>query len=192
MNYNELDIALKDFGRYVVEQSKANLQKDKKGGGDLYNSISYKFRQETNAFLLEFLMEDYGMFQDQGVKGANPENVSPNSKIRGQQAPNSKYRFGSGSKRGTFKTFASKMAEFAKNKNIRFRIPKGKKGAGQFKAGNYKSMGYVIAKNIYNRGLKPSYFFTEPFEKAFANLPDEVLNQFSIDVENQLTLGIKN
>ena len=30
MNYNELDIALKDFGRYVVEQSKANLQKDKK------------------------------------------------------------------------------------------------------------------------------------------------------------------
>jgi hypothetical protein len=52
-------------------------------------------------------------------------------------------------------------------------------------------MGYVIAKNIYNRGLKPSYFFTKPFEEAFANLPDELLNQFAIDVENQLTLGIK-
>ena len=58
MNYNELDIALKDFGRYVVEQSKANLKKDKKGDGDLYNSISYKFRQETNAFLLEFLIRN--------------------------------------------------------------------------------------------------------------------------------------
>ena len=143
MNYNQLNKALKDFGRYVVDQSKANLKKDKKGDGDLYNSISYKFRQETNAFLLEFLMEDYGTFQDQGVKGANPDKVSPNSK------------------------------------------------KGQFAKGGYKSMGYVIAKNIYNRGLKPSYFFTEPFEKAFANLPDEVLNQFSIDVENQLTLGIK-
>ena len=186
MNYNQLNKALKDFGRYVVEQSKVNLKKDKKGDGDLYNSISYKFRQETNAFLLEFLMEDYGTFQDQGVKGANPDKVSPNSKIRGQQAANSKYRFGSGSKRGTFKTFTEKMAQFAQSKNIRFRDKK-----GQFAKGGYKSMGYVIAKNIYNRGLKPSYFFTEPFEKAFANLPDEVLNQFSIDVENQLTLGIK-
>ena len=191
MTNNELNKTLKAFGQLVVDQSKANLQQDKKGDGQLYNSISYNLIQEANAFLLEFLMEDYGMFQDQGVKGANPENVSPNSKIRGQQAPNSRYRFGSGSKRGTFKTFAAKMAEFAKNKNIRFRIPKGQKGAGQFKTGNYKSMGYVIAKNIYNRGLKPSYFFTKPFEQAFANLPDELLNQFAIDVENQLTLGIK-
>ena len=191
MNYNELDIALKDFGRYVVEQSKANLKKDKKGDGDLYNSISYKFRQETNAFLLEFLMEDYGMFQDQGVKGANPENVSPNSKIRGQQAPNSKYRFGSGSKRGTFKTFATKMAEFAKNKNIRFRIPKGKKGAGQFKAGNYRSMAYVIASNIYNRGIKTSNFFTTPFERSQQKLGDELLDSFILDVEKQIIYGEK-
>jgi hypothetical protein len=36
-------------------------------------------------------MEDYGKFVDKGVKGANPSNVSPNAKIRGQQAPNSPY-----------------------------------------------------------------------------------------------------
>jgi len=186
MTYNELNKTLKAFGKYVVEQSKANLEKEKKANGDLYNSISYKWRQETNAFLLEFLMEYYGMFQDQGVKGADPKNISPNTKIRGQQAPNSPYRFGSGTKKGTFKTFKAKMAEFAQSKNIRFRNKK-----GQFAKGGYKSMGYVIAKNIYNRGLKPSYFFTKPFEEAFANLPDELLNQFAIDVENQLTLGIK-
>ena len=29
---------------------------------------------------LDFYMEDYGMFQDEGVKGANPSKVSPNSK----------------------------------------------------------------------------------------------------------------
>jgi hypothetical protein len=186
MTNNELNKTLKAFGKYVVDQSKANLEKDGKGGGELYNSVSYNLIQEANAFLLEFLMEDYGMFQDKGVKGADPENISPNTKIRGQQAPNSPYRFGSGSKRGTFKTFQSKMAEFAKKKNIRFRNKK-----GQFAKGGYKSMGYVIAKNIYNRGLKPSYFFTKPFEQAFANLPDDLLNQFAIDVENQLTLGIK-
>jgi hypothetical protein len=35
-------------------------------------------------------------------------------------------------------------------------------------------------------------FFTKPFQKAFASLPDKILEQFAIDVENQLTLGIKN
>ena len=87
MTNNELNKTLKAFGKYVVDESKANLEKDGKGGGELYNSVSYNLIQEANAFLLEFLMEDYGIFQDKGVKGADPENISPNSKIRGQQAP---------------------------------------------------------------------------------------------------------
>jgi hypothetical protein len=34
-------------------------------------------------------MEDYGVFQDKGVKGKDPSKVSKNAKIKGQQAPNS-------------------------------------------------------------------------------------------------------
>ena len=75
-------------------------------------------------------MEDYGKFQDKGVKGKDPSKVSPNAKITGQQAPNAPYRFGSGSQRGTFKSFVKRMSIFAKQKNIRFRqnkIVNGKK-----------------------------------------------------------------
>jgi len=40
-NYKQLGLALEKYGKYVVHQSKSNVTKDKKGGGDLYNSISY-------------------------------------------------------------------------------------------------------------------------------------------------------
>jgi hypothetical protein len=52
-------------------------------------------------------------------------------------------------------------------------------------------MAFVLQRSIFAQGLKPTMFFTKPFEKAFKRLPDEILEQFAIDVENQLTLGIK-
>ena len=66
MKYNNLEKAIEKYAKYVVQQSKSNLTRDKKGGGDLYNSISYDLDVETNAFLLDFLMEDYGAFVDLG------------------------------------------------------------------------------------------------------------------------------
>ena len=70
--YKQLNKALNDFGKYVVQQSRTNLTKDGVSKGALYDSISYDLIVEKDAFLLEFLMEDYGIFQDKGVKGANP------------------------------------------------------------------------------------------------------------------------
>ena len=49
-------------------------------------------------------MEDYGVFQDKGVKGKDPSKVSPNAKITGQQAPNSPFKFGTG-KTGNYNEF---------------------------------------------------------------------------------------
>ena len=187
MDFLKTSEVLNKFGKYVVQQSKSNLTKDKKGNGALYNSIAYTLDVEKNIFLLDFLMENYGDFVDQGVKGKNPSRVSPNSKIQGQQAPNSKFKFGSGTKRGTFKKFASKMAVFAKSKNIRFRQGK----SGKFAKGNYKSMGYVIASNIYNRGLKPTMFFTKPFEQAFNKLTPDITKSFLLDIEQGIILGTK-
>lgn len=186
MNFKNTNKALRDFGDYVVQQSRTILTKNKKGGGELYNSIKYTLDEEQKGFILDFYMEDYGIFQDEGVKGANPSKVSPNSKIKGQQAPNSPFRFGSGSKRGTFNKFVDKMILFAKSKNLRFRDKK-----GQYAKGSYKSMGYVVAKNIYNRGLKPTYFFTKPFEAAFKRLPEELVKDFVLDIEKGIILGTK-
>ena len=94
MDFLKVNKILNDFGKYVVQQSKSNLTKDKKGNGALYNSIKYKLDTEKDIFLLDFLMENYGDFVDQGVKGKDPSKVSPNAKIKGQQAPNSQFKFG--------------------------------------------------------------------------------------------------
>ena len=73
-----------------------------------------------------------------------------------------------------------------KKKNVRFRDDKGK-----YVKGNYKSLAYVIAGNIYNRGIKPSLFFTKPFEQGFKKLPDELLKAYGLDVEEFLKYTIK-
>jgi len=158
--------ALEKYAKYVIQQARSNLARDGKGKGSLYQSLSYKIKGSK----ISFLAENYGVFVDQGVKGNDPSKVSPNARIRGQQAPNSKYRFGSGKSNRTFQEFVNAMSKWAKQKNIRFRDEK-----GRFKAGNYKSLGYVIASNIYNRGLKPTMFFTKPFEKGIDKFSDEMI-----------------
>jgi len=62
------------------------------------------------------------------------------------------------------------MSVWAKSKNIRFRDEK-----GRFAKGAYKSLGYVIASNIYNRGIRPTMFFTKPFEAGIVKYSDEMI-----------------
>jgi len=157
---------LEKYARYVIQQSRSNLTKAGKGRGKLYDSLEY-FIQDTR---VTFKSEEYGVFVDKGVKGKDPSKVSPNAKIKGQQAPNSKYRFGSGKSNKTFKDFARNMSVWAKSKNIRFRDEK-----GRFAKGGYKSLGYVIASNIYNRGIRPTMFFTKPFEAGIVKYSDEMI-----------------
>ena len=176
MNFKNINKALNDFGKYVVQQSKSNLTKGNQGGGALYDSIRYTLDEEQKGFILDFYMEDYGMFQDEGVKGANP------SLIKGgkQKAPSSKF------------SYKQKMPpmqplrEWAKSKNIRFRDKK-----GQFAKGSYKSMAFVLQRSIYAQGFKPTYFFTKPFEAAFKRLPEELVKDFVLDIEKGIILATK-
>lgn len=177
MEKTEVQKELEKFRNYVISQSKANLTRQKKKSSSrLYNSIKGKLQVMPNSFSLEFMMEDYGIYQDAGVKGADPSRVSPNARIKGQQAPNSPYKFGSGTHAGTWDKFTSSLEKWAKSKNIRLRDKKGK-----FKKGNYKSIAHIIAGNIYARGLKPSLFFTKPFEQAYKNLPEELVQKYGLD-----------
>jgi len=178
---------LNRFAKYVVTQSRANLTRQKKNSSkELWQSIDYDLNVSKNSFQLEFLMEDYGIFQDKGVRGKDPSKVSPNAKIKGQQAPNSPYRFGSG-KTGNWNQFVSSIEKWARKRNV-----KKKKKKGRYRKGNYKSLSYVIASNIYNRGIKPSLFSTKPFEKAFKNINEDLIEAYKLDVENLLEYTIKN
>ena len=189
---NNVKEELNRFAKYVVSQSRANLTRGSKPYGSkndskkLYNSLDYDVTVSKNSFQLAFLMEDYGIFQDKGVRGKDPSKVSPNAKITGQQAPNSPYRFGSG-KTGNWKEFVLNIEKWAKKKNLRLRDKK-----GRFTKGNYKSIAHIVAGNIYNRGIKPSLFFTKPFEKAFSNLSKDLIEAYKLDVEQLIKTTVNN
>ena len=176
MEFPLLDAVVKKYAKYVVQQAKSNLTKDKKGSGELYNSVKYVLDTESDAFLLAFLMEKYGAYVDEGVKGANP------SLIKGgvQKAPLSKFKY-------TNKMPPMQiLADWAKSKNIRFRNAK-----GQYAKGSNRSMGFVLQKSIYAQGLRGNNFFTKPFEAGLQRLPTDMLKALSLDIENATILGTK-
>ena len=61
--------------------------------------------------------------------------------------------------------------------NIRFRDAK-----GQFAKGNYKSIGYVLAKSIYEKGIRANNFLTIPFVNEFKKLPQDLQDIFADDL----------
>ena len=191
MDNKYLKEILNEYGKSVVEEAKKNLTEEKNGSGNLYNSIKYILEVEENLFLLDFLMEDYGPFVDQGVKGADPSLVdskpdSPYSNRKGiQKAPYSKFKYTSK------KPPLEMLVNWAKSKNVRFRVKKGQKGGGQFKKGSYRQMGFWLQKSIYAQGLKPTNFFTKPFQQKLNGLGDKLFDAFALDIENAIILGQK-
>tara|TARA_R110000796_G_scaffold154447_2_gene271141 strand:+ start:874 stop:1380 length:507 start_codon:yes stop_codon:yes gene_type:complete len=160
--------SLNKFAKYVVQQSRSNLTKNKKNvSKSLYDSIEYDLNVSPNRLLISFIMDEYGMFQDKGVSGKKKKYNTP-------------YRY-------TNKMPPIKpLADWAKFKNIRLRNEK-----GQYGKGNYKTIGFLIARSIFNKGIKPSLFFTKPFEKAFERLPDELVKSFGLDLDDLLDFTTK-
>jgi len=188
MDSDNLKQVLDKYGKYVVQQAKSNLTKDKdayggnKGGGPLYNSIEYKLDREPSFFLLDFLMEDYAPFVDKGVRGKTstyPETASAMSKFQ--------YGSGTGKKGGLTNAIynPSTKTGWLKKKKFQWKDKK----TGKFMS--YESMGFLIARSIYNKGLKANMFFTKPFEKGLEKLGDNLFEAFTLDIENAIILGKK-
>lgn len=153
--------ALEDFKKYVIQQARTNLTKGKKNvDKKLYNSLQGFVEKSPAGFRLYFEMEDYGMFQDKGVSGKKRKYDTPFS-YKNKRPP------------------IGPLAEWAKKRNIRLRDEK-----GRFKKGNYNTIGFLISKSIFEKGLKPSLFFTKPFERAFKRLPEDLASAFGEDINN--------
>jgi hypothetical protein len=164
---------LNSFAKYVIQQSRSNLTKGGKNNQKkLYNSLDKEIEVGANSFRLAFLMEDYAEFVDKGVQG----------KTSSTKAPNSPFRFGSGT--GKKGGLTQGIDKWVQQKRIQFR----NKETGKFLS--YKSTSYLITRSIYNKGIKPSLFFTKPFEKAFERLPDELIEAYGLDVEQFLQYTI--
>jgi hypothetical protein len=180
---NQTQATIVKFRNYVIQQSRSNLSKLRKNDTKkLYNSLKGEILTEDDYTLVGFSMDEYGLFVDKGVKGADPSQVSKNAKIRGQQAPNSPYSF-----KGK-RPPSAPLEKWAKRKNLRLRDAKGK-----FQKGNYKTLGIILAKNIWARGIKPSLFFTKPFEAGYKKYIDvDLVKAFGQDVGTIVSTNLKD
>ena len=158
---------LNRFAKYVISQSRANLTRGKKNSSkDLYNSLDSEVKVSRNSFELSFLMEEYGVYQDKGVSGVKKKYNTPYSYTTKMPPP-------------------SKMDKWIVKKGI---APRDKSG----KFISRKSLQFMIARSIFNNGIKPSLFFTKPFEKAFKNLNKDLVEAYKLDVEQLMKNTINN
>jgi hypothetical protein len=174
MDLKETYNALREFGKVVRHQARTKLSKsDKNVSKDLWNSIESNISVGKNSISMDFLMNSYGMFQNFGVRGTES----------GKSLRNYSYKQSSNLVGLEYHTGA--LAKWAKYRKMQ---PRDKKG----RFGSYRTMGFILANSIKKKGIKPSLFFTEPFEKAFNDLPKELVEAFDLDLDNYLDFTLKD
>ena len=159
-----IQAVLTKFAGYVIQQAKSNLTKGKRNASkNLYNSLTYDLQTGENSFSLTFSMDDYGEYQDKGVKGAKSTYTS---------AQGSPYKYTN--KMPPAKAFSQ------------WAIKKGLDGVrnkkGQFV--KRQSLQFALARSIYNKGIPATKFFSTPFGLAFKKLPAELVEAFQLTEED--------
>ena len=159
---NNTEEILNKFAKRVIQQSRTRLTKGKKNASkDLYNSLRYDLTTSAAAFILNFFMEEYGIYQDRGVSGKKRKYNTPFSYKDKMPPPKA-------------------LDKWMVRRNI-----KGTRDAqGRFI--KRKSLQYLLARSIYNKGIKPSNFFSKSFEQAFDKLPEDMVKAYRLDLEEFL------
>ena len=166
---------LNEFANNVIKQSKSELKKkDKNASKNLSNSLDYKLKVSKNSFELSFLMEDYGKFIDKGVKGIGGTKAD-GTKWKKKRVTNNDFKYKS--KRPP----ASAFSAWTVKRGI---APRNEKG--QFTT--RKGLQFAIANSVYHTGLETTHFFTNPFEEAFKDLPEELIEAYGLEVDKLLKL----
>jgi len=160
--------ALDRFNKNVIKRAKYNLTRKKKNASKkLYNSIKGEVNVSRNSFGMFFLMEDYGEFQDKGVKGVKSGRSEAGYSFKSKMPP------------------PATLDKWIVRRGI---APRDKSG----KFMSRKSIAFAIARSIYNKGIEPSRFFTDAFEGAFKKLPNELVTDFGLRVEEQFLYMLDN
>ncbi len=176
---NEVLKEIETFGETVVSRTRKNLKTEGMvSSGILFDSVSYNVDQTIDGFIFEFIMVEYGFYQDEGVQGANPSAVNikqpDGSKKRGfQKAPGSRFKFGSGKGQGSlFKG----LDPWVVKKNIT-----GTRANGRFIS--RASIKSAMSKSIFYQGLPPRKFFSRAWDQTTANIDNQLAIAYIADVE---------
>lgn len=189
--------ALESFAYDVIDKAKRNLSK-KNTSKSLSNSLDYKLKVsgKKDKYTLTFLMEDYGEFIDRGVKGKGGDKADGDKGKEGDKADGVKWKLKRISNKSIFKNSsqkgytnkkppASAFSDWSIRKGI---APRNEKG--QFTS--RKSLQFALANYVYYTGIEGSNFITNPFNKEFKELPDEVLEGLSLELDKELKIIVKN
>ena len=164
---------LNDFKNNVINEAKKNLVK-KNTSGELKNSIKANVKESKNSIEITFQMAEYGTYQDLGVSGRRQVRSNTPYSFRNKMPPPS-----------AFDKWVVRKGLAPRNKKGQF------KGRSIRSVGFKKSITFLIARSIYNKGIKPSYFFTKPFQKYFKKLPPELLDKFGLELEKLFVQNIQ-
>ena len=162
--FDNIQDLLNDFRDNVIREAKSNLS-SQNTSGKLKDSLKSVVKESKNSIQISFEMEDYGFYQDRGVQGKKSGKSLDGYKYTNKMPP------------------PSAFDKWNIKKGI---APRDKQG----KFIKRKSLNFLIARSIFNKGIKPTLFFTKPFEKYFKRLPDELVEKYGLDIEklfNQIT-----
>jgi hypothetical protein len=115
----------------------------------------------------------YWKFQDYGVQG----------KSSSTKAPNSPFRFGTGS--GMKGGLSRAIEKWVAARRFQFRDKK-----GRFLS--YDSTAFLVSRSIYNKGIKTTSFFTRPFQLKFEQLPQEIALAYALELSDFLRFTLQN
>lgn len=150
MNFldKEIQSILARAARNVIEKAKANLK-----DGELKRSI----KSDQDGSNIQIIMNEYGIYKDKGVTGANKAN------FKGKKKKIHKSK-------GKFKFSGSKQAIGGSKSIDKFISKRGISSRFHSK----KQLNFLIRRSVYQHGIKPSLFLTKPFEEY----REEIIEEF--------------
>jgi hypothetical protein len=155
---NNVDKILDQFGKQVTKLAKKNVHDRKIGSsGDLRRSIKYEVDDEV----LSISMEDYGVLRDAGQLGSKRKILKGWNKSiflpRGKG----------------FTSKPPKIGPLIKWVRTKSGLPKGMNP-------------WAVREKIWREGIVPGLFLSDAWNKEFKDLPDEILEGFSLDLDEML------
>ena len=148
---------LDDFKSNIIREAKKNLA-SQSTSGKLRDSLKGYVKESKNSIQISFEMDEYGFFQDRGVKGTKSGKSLDGYKYTNKMPP------------------PKAFDKWAIKKGLAPRDIKGK-----FKS--RKGLNFAIARSVFEKGIKPTMFFTKPFEKYYKKLPEELIKKYGLDME---------
>ena len=157
--YERIDEILKTAADNVIRRAKANLE-----DGQLKKSLRH---EPKGAGSIKIIMEDYGIFKDKGVTGANHSDFKGKRKTINKSISGFKFKSKAiGGEKGIDKWMYKKGIQ------------------GRDKGGRFikrKTTNFLIRRSVAQHGIKPSLFLTKPYERFLTEIKQE-FNNLSRDI----------